>query len=93
MEKCVICGKEFIPRKSGRKQICCSKECLDVRRANYVKAHPPVINYSRAARIQRKARKRATASAIELTKLQQAAADQNMSYGQYIAANWIKERG
>lgn len=88
--KCVVCGKEFEPRKTGgRPQITCSDECQIKRMRERAKKHNQEQNHHK--KIVRQVKKTVNSSK-EITEAQRAAAEHGMSYGMYQAYLWQKER-
>lgn len=90
--KCIICGKEFVPKnRGGMPRKICSEECKKIRirelnKKNYEKRIDEKKEYSKFYQTKKRIEKQMPKSkAKELTQLQRKAQAAGMSYGQYVA--------
>lgn len=90
--KCIICGKEFLPRnRGGMPQKICSSECKKIRirelnKKNYEKRIEEKKEYSKFYQNKKRVRAQMPKSTSKsLTELQKQAQANGMSYGQYVA--------
>lgn len=83
---CEVCGKIFKPW--GANQKCCSRECSGIQNNNRRDAY--MRNYRDTEKVQKKNNPRKKKS---LDKAIAEARAQGLSYGQYKAREYLKERG
>lgn len=79
---CIVCGKEFEPRVNNQK--CCSPECSDVQKVKRAKA-----SYEKH---KHQAKKKEKPKKEDLAKVNEAARNSGMSYGQYMAEKYRAEQ-